>query len=142
MDVKHASWFKAVIDSVGEEKTVKFVENSFVGYPISKGAAARDCDVVTPVLVGPILGCRDVVVLVWVLVFTVEAEGVAVAGVNVGLSWGSFSVVPVTVSLILNTSESSLNHLLRNENSIAAQFFFSSCGSSSNQSSASLYTPR
>ena len=43
MDVKHASWFKAVIDGVGEEKTVKFVENSFVGYPVSKGA--RDCDV-------------------------------------------------------------------------------------------------
>ena len=140
MDVKHASWFKAVIDGVGEEKTVKFVENSFVGYPVSKGA--RDCDVVTPVLVGTISGCSDVVVLVWVLVYTVEAEGVAVARVNVGSSWGSISVVPVTVSLILNTSESSLNHLLRNENSIAAQFFFSSCGSSSNQSSASLYTPR
>ena len=73
----------------------------------------------------------------------VEAEGVAAARVtNVGLSLGSFSVVPVTVSLITNTSKSSLSHLLRNESSIVAQSFFSSCGNPSNQSSASLYTPR
>ena len=51
----------------------------------------------------------------------VEAEGVAAARVtNVGSSLGSFSVVPVTVSLITNTSKSSLSHLLQNESSIVA----------------------
>ena len=71
-----------------------------------------------------------------VVVMPVKPWGIA--GIRVDVGWGSFSVV--TVSLILKTS--SLSHLLRNDSSIATQSFFSSFGNSSNQSSASLSTPK